>query len=72
VVAKRHASVKPDTAFLAGLLHGIGRLYILARAAAHPALIADRASYLAIVRDWNSTPSSKTCAGRWTCEPGAL
>ena len=31
VVAKRFSRVNPDTAMLAGLLHGIGKLYILSR-----------------------------------------
>jgi len=52
VVARRHTRVNPDTALLAGLLHSIGKLYILTRAARHPALFADQATFHAIVRDW--------------------
>ncbi|MGB6451921.1 MAG: HDOD domain-containing protein [Steroidobacteraceae bacterium] len=47
----RHLSA--DTALLAGVLHGIGRLYILTRASQHRALFADVASYQAIERDWH-------------------
>ncbi len=47
----RHLSA--DTALLAGLLHGIGRLYILTRASHHRTLFADVASYQAIERDWH-------------------
>jgi len=54
VVAKRCTRVNPDTALLAGLLHGIGKLYILTRVAKHPALFADLPSYNAIVRDWSA------------------
>jgi len=55
VVARRLARVNPDTALLAGLLHGIGHLYILTRASRHPELFNDQAAYHAIVRDWHSS-----------------
>jgi HD-like signal output (HDOD) protein len=53
-VARRYSRVNPDTALLAGLLHGIGQLYILTRSAQHPGLFANQAAYTAIVRDWHS------------------
>jgi len=53
VVARRMTKVNPDAAMLAGLLHGVGELYILARANKHPALFADRPAYDAIVRNWH-------------------
>jgi len=53
VLARRHTRVNPDTALLAGLLHSIGRLYILTRAVRHRALFADQATYNEIVRDWS-------------------
>jgi HD-like signal output (HDOD) protein len=53
VVARRLTKVNPDTALLAGLLHGVGELYILTRANRHPALFADRPIYDTIVRDWH-------------------
>jgi HD-like signal output (HDOD) protein len=53
-VARRYSKVNPDTALLAGLLHGIGQLYILTRSAQHPGLFANQAAYTAIVRDWHS------------------
>jgi HD-like signal output (HDOD) protein len=53
-VARRYSKVNPDTALLAGLLHGIGQLYILTRSAQHPGLFANQAVYAAIVRDWHS------------------
>jgi HD-like signal output (HDOD) protein len=52
-LARRLTRVGPDTALLAGLLHGIGRLYILTRASTHRTLFADVASYQAIERDWH-------------------
>jgi HD-like signal output (HDOD) protein len=53
-VARRYSKVNPDMALLAGLLHGIGQLYILTRSAQHPGLFANQAAYAAIVRDWHS------------------
>jgi HD-like signal output (HDOD) protein len=53
-VARRYSKVNPDTALLAGLLHGIGQLYILTRSAQHPGLFANQAAYTAVVRDWHS------------------
>ena len=53
-VARRFSKVNPDTALLAGLLHGIGQLYILTRCRRHPTLFADQAAYNTIVRDWHS------------------
>jgi HD-like signal output (HDOD) protein len=55
VVARRLSRVNPDTALLAGLLHEIGKLYILTRAPRHPDLLADPGAYAAIVRDWHSS-----------------
>lgn len=54
-VARRLAKVNPDTALLAGLLHGIGQLYILTRTAHHPELFKNEAVYHNIVRDWHSS-----------------
>lgn len=56
VVARRLATkINADTAMLAGLLHGVGHLYILTRAAKHPSLFANESAYHAIVRDWHSS-----------------
>jgi len=54
-VARRLARLNPDTALLAGLLHGVGELYILTRTAKHPKLFANEAVYHNIVRDWHSS-----------------
>jgi HD-like signal output (HDOD) protein len=53
VVARKLTTVNPDTALLAGLLQGIGRLYILTRASGHRALFADQDSYQTIEQDWH-------------------
>src|SRR5882724_275517 len=53
VVARRMTPINADTALLAGLLQGIGRLYILTRASGHRALFADQDSYQTIEQDWH-------------------
>lgn len=53
LVARKMTSINPDTALLAGLLQGIGRLYILTRASSHRALFADPDSYHEIEQDWH-------------------
>lgn len=53
VLARRGERVNADTAMLAGLVHGVGKLYILTRAMRHPALFSDRVSYLRVERDWH-------------------
>ncbi len=53
VVARRLTSLNADTALLAGLLQGIGRLYILTRASRHRSLFCDAAAYQAIEHDWH-------------------
>jgi HD-like signal output (HDOD) protein len=54
VVARRFTSLNGDTAILAGLMHNVGRIYILMRASNHPALFADQLGYQSIVRDWHT------------------
>jgi HD-like signal output (HDOD) protein len=55
VIARRFSNVNPDTALLAGLLHGIGHVYILTRASKHPRLFTNEPAYHAIVRDWHAS-----------------
>jgi HD-like signal output (HDOD) protein len=51
VVAKRFTRVNSDTALLAGLLGGIGKLYLLTRAARFPVVLADASTYQRIVAE---------------------
>jgi HD-like signal output (HDOD) protein len=55
VVARKLTRLQPDAAMLTGLLHGVGRLYILTRARSHPALFADPAAYNSIVTEWHAS-----------------
>jgi HD-like signal output (HDOD) protein len=54
VVARSWTSVNADQALLAGLMHGMGRVYILTRAVKHPDLFNDAEAYQRIVQDWHA------------------
>jgi HD-like signal output (HDOD) protein len=54
VVARRANRVNADSAMLSGLVHGVGKLYILTRSTRHPALFGDQQMYQQIVQDWHS------------------
>jgi HD-like signal output (HDOD) protein len=64
VIARRFSSLNGDTALLAGLMHNVGRIYILTRASKHPGLIADQLTYQSIVRDWH-TNVAKALLENW-------
>jgi HD-like signal output (HDOD) protein len=68
VVARRWTKINADQALLTGLMHGMGRVYILTRAVNHPALFSDAESYQQIVRDWN-TPIAKAVLESWEIAP---
>src|SRR5579863_6393182 len=55
VISRRVGKTNADTAMLAGLVHGVGKLYILTRSQRHPALFADQAMYQHIVNDWHAS-----------------
>jgi len=54
VLAKNHTKRNPDEAFLVGLLHGVGRLYILTRTPQFPVLLGDPVSLAETMRDWHA------------------
>jgi HD-like signal output (HDOD) protein len=55
-VAKRYLpAVHADEAMLAGLLHEVGKLYILARADDFPALFGDPLTLLELLHDWHAS-----------------
>jgi HD-like signal output (HDOD) protein len=53
VLARRFSSLNGDTALLTGLMHNVGRIYILTRASKFPTLIADPLTFNSITRDWH-------------------
>ncbi len=52
VLARTCTKVNPDEAMLTGMMHGIGKLYILTRAANHPELFASESVLNDIINDW--------------------
>jgi HD-like signal output (HDOD) protein len=54
VVAKRFTKMNADTALLAGLLHAVGRLYLLTRAVRYPDVLRDTGIYQRIVAEWHA------------------
>src|SRR4029077_10009154 len=54
VVAKRFTKVDAELALLAGLLHTVGKLYLLTRAARFPELLNDASVYPALVQAWHA------------------
>jgi HD-like signal output (HDOD) protein len=53
VIAKRFTRVNADTAMLSGVLHGIGKLYLLTRAARFPLVLNDATTYQRIVAEYH-------------------
>ncbi len=54
VIARKFTRVNRDLAFLGGLMHGVGKLFILTRAAHYPFVLRDRTKYGAILRKWHA------------------
>ena len=52
VIARNAGNVNADNAFLCGLLHEIGRLYILTKAASYPKLLGDPESLRTVQDQW--------------------
>ncbi len=48
-------TVSPDEAFLTGLLHGIGRLYIMVRAMGRTAQFGSNQAFFDLVSDWHAS-----------------
>lgn len=53
-VASRVPAVNADEAMLAGLLHNVGKIYILARANRHESLFKDATALPQVLRDWHA------------------
>ena len=53
VLAKSRTKLNPDEALLVGLMHGVGRLYILNKAEDHAFLFEEEATLDDIMRDWH-------------------
>ena len=64
VIARKFTRVNRDIAFLGGLMHGVGKLFILTRAAHYPFVLRDRAKYGSMLRKWH-TQFAKSILTGW-------
>jgi len=55
VLARTYCKVNPDEAMLTGMMHGIGKLYILTRATDQPGLFGGDAELNEIIDDWHAS-----------------
>jgi HD-like signal output (HDOD) protein len=55
VLARNCTKVNPDEAMLTGMMHGIGKLYVLTRAIDHPELFASDTTLNEIIGDWHAS-----------------
>jgi HD-like signal output (HDOD) protein len=55
VLARTCTRVNPDEAMLTGMMHGLGKLYILTRATHHPQLFASQDALNEIINDWHTS-----------------
>ena len=53
VLARALTTLRPDEALFAGLVHDIGRFYLLARATRYPELTAHRDELEAVIHEWH-------------------
>jgi len=54
VVAKKRTKIKPDEALIAGLLHDVGKIYLLARMEEYPELTEDLQTFEAVIAEWHT------------------
>lgn len=64
VMARRHTRLNPDVALLAGLLHGVGKLYILTRLAIETGLCGNETVRERLLRDWHA-PTAGVIVQSW-------
>jgi HD-like signal output (HDOD) protein len=55
VLARNCTKVNPDEAMLTGMMHGIGKLYVLTRVIDHPELFASNTMVNQIIGDWHAS-----------------
>ncbi len=64
VLARTCSKIPADEAMLGGMLHGIGRLYVLTRAVDHPELFSDGTTLEGLIDEWHA-PISKAILENW-------
>ena len=64
VIARHCTRLDADSAFIAGLLHRIGTLYIFAKHGEYPTLLSDAESRQHLIEEW-SAPIGESIVGNW-------
>ncbi|PCJ36859.1 MAG: hypothetical protein COA75_06305 [Cellvibrionales bacterium] len=54
VVARKRTKIKPDEALIAGVLHDVGKIYLLARMEEYPELTEDLQTFEAVIAEWHT------------------
>ncbi|OUS16551.1 hypothetical protein A9Q88_06650 [Gammaproteobacteria bacterium 50_400_T64] len=54
VIAKKRTKIKPDEALIAGVLHDVGKIYLLARMEEYPELTEDLQTFEAVIAEWHT------------------
>ncbi|MBL4782492.1 MAG: HDOD domain-containing protein [Porticoccaceae bacterium] len=54
VLAKKQTKIKADEALIAGLLHDVGKIYLLARMEDYPELTEDLQTFEAVIVEWHT------------------
>ena len=54
VVARKRTKIKPDEALIAGVLHDVGKIYLLARMEEYPELTEDLQTFEAVITEWHT------------------
>jgi HD-like signal output (HDOD) protein len=67
VIAKRHGGLNEETAFMCGLLHEIGKLYILTKSKEFPEFLSDKESLAIVLDEWHS-PIGESIVEVWGFE----
>jgi len=52
-LAAQHSFLNNETAFMCGLLHDVGKLYVLSKAKDVPGLLTSKESFRHVLEDWN-------------------
>lgn len=68
VLARHLKRFAPDMVMLAGLVSGVGKLYILTRSSQYPAVFADPESYPVIVKQWHAQVA-RSILDHWKLAP---
>ena len=71
VIAKRVGRLNAEMALLAGMLHAMGKLYVLTRASRFPSLLNDASAYAAFEAVWHGR-AARALFAHWNLAPEVI